>query len=220
MDRKLKELARSDDAAMLDAVCSSAHQIWQAGLGAFARAQREGSELFEKLVQDGGELQKLTQRFTGGTGVSVTDTVTRLAENAGRQASGSLDKLEKMFEDRVARSLRNLGLPAPEEVQALGRDVAELKAALHTAGMQARADIDALTQAVDALRIANSPAPAKKATARPARQAGTQAPAKKAAAGTARKAAAKARAKPAAKPAAKLAAKRPTAKKTAAAGPR
>lgn len=181
MDRKLKELARPDEDALLDAVCSSAHRIWQAGLGAFARAQREGSEMFDKLVQDGGELQTLTQRLTGEKGFSVTDTVTRLAEHASRQAGGSLDKLEKMFEDRVARSLRSLGLPSPEEIQALDRELAALKAALHTVGEQARQEIDALKRAVDALAAAGARAPAKKAAARPARKTVARAPAKAAA---------------------------------------
>ena len=36
MARNLKQLAASSDKSMMDAVCSSAHQIWQAGLGAFA----------------------------------------------------------------------------------------------------------------------------------------------------------------------------------------
>lgn len=179
MDRKLKQLARPDEDALLDAVCSSAHQIWQAGLGAFARAQREGGDLFDKLVQDGGELQKLTQRLTGDKGYSVTDTVTRLAENASRQASGSLDKLESMFEDRVARSLRSLGLPSPEDIQALERKVAELKAALHATETGVRADIDALKRTVGAL--GDGGRKPKKAAAGPARKTVAATPAKAAA---------------------------------------
>lgn len=195
MDRKLKDMLKPDENAMLDAVCASAHQIWQAGLGAFARAQQEGGDLFDKLVQEGGELQKLTQRLSGEKGFSVTDTVARLAENASRQASGSLDKLEQLFEQRVSRSLRSLGVPSSVEVQALGRDMAELKGALRTVGKHSQDSIDALQHAIARLEAATGIA-------------GKKAPVKKPAA--------KAAAKPAAKATAKRAAvKRPAAKKAA-----
>lgn len=127
MVRKLKELeASSDENAMVQAVCSSAHQIWQAGLGAFAKAQKEGGDMFGKLVQEGEELQKLTQRLTGDKGFGVADTVTKLAENVGKQATGSWEKLEKIFEDRVSRSLRSLGVPTQDDVKGLSRQIDEL----------------------------------------------------------------------------------------------
>jgi len=217
MDPKLKQLVQADENAMLEAVCGSAQQIWQAGLGAFARAQKEGGELFDKLVQDGGELQKITQRLIGDRGFSVTDTMARLAENASRQAGGSWDKLEKVFEDRVSRSLRALGAPSAEQVRALSRDIEELKTSLRTAGERSQHDMealretlsDALNRAVADMRAANGATGKKRASktavARPAAR-----PAAKAAA----KAPAKAAAKPAAKAAAKAtAAKRPPAKK-------
>ena len=56
MAKKLK--AVMDDDSLANAVRTSAAQIWQAGLGAFAKAQEEGSRVFSKLVKDGAELQK------------------------------------------------------------------------------------------------------------------------------------------------------------------
>lgn len=184
MVRKLKELAKEDENALVDAMCGSAHKIWQAGLGAFAKAQQEGGDMFEKLVQDGVELQKLTQRLTGEKGFSVTDTVTRLAENASRQASGSWDKLEKIFEERVSRSLRSLGVPSQQELNTLGKDLAELKAAVAAVGERSHDEISALSRGMAELKAAigaaNKPAPAaakKAAAAKPAAKA-AKAPAK------------------------------------------
>jgi poly(hydroxyalkanoate) granule-associated protein len=137
MVRKLKDLASPEQNALVDAVCTSAQQIWIAGLGAFARAQKEGSELFDKLVQEGGELQKLTERFTPDKGLAAGSVMSKLAENVSRQASGSWDKLEKIFEDRVARALRSLGVPSRADIDALSRQVAELKERL--AAAEARA---------------------------------------------------------------------------------
>jgi poly(hydroxyalkanoate) granule-associated protein len=136
MVRKLKELADPQQDTLVDAVLTSAHQIWVAGLGAFARAQKGGSELFDKLVQEGGDLQKLTERLSPEKGFLANGAMSRLAENVGKQASGSWDKLEKVFEDRVAHALRKLGVPSREEVEALSREVAELKAKLAAARMQ------------------------------------------------------------------------------------
>jgi poly(hydroxyalkanoate) granule-associated protein len=133
MVRKLKESASPDQNALVDAVCTSAQQIWIAGLGAFARAQKEGGELFDKLVQEGGELQKLTERFAPDKASAAGNAMSRLAENVSRQASGSWDKLEKIFEDRVARALRSLGVPSHNDLQALSGQIAELKEKLAAA---------------------------------------------------------------------------------------
>jgi len=126
MVSKLKALEKSDDNALVEAVCGSAHQIWQAGLGAFSRAQEEGGDMFSRLVQQGADLQKRTQQLAGDKGFGVTDTVTRLAENVSRQASGSWEKLEKVFEERVSRSLRNLGVTTQEDIKGLSRQIDEL----------------------------------------------------------------------------------------------
>lgn len=136
MVRKLKEMAAEEQNAIVEAVAGSAQEIWQAGLGAFARAQQEGSELFDKLVNDGMDLHQLTQKLGGGKIFGMADRAGQLAESVGRQASGSWDKLEKLFEDRVARSLRALGVPSHDELASLRREVADLKAAMAAAAEQ------------------------------------------------------------------------------------
>ena len=221
MDRKLKDLIKPDENALLDAVCASAHQIWQAGLGAFSRAQQEGGDLFDKLVQEGGELQKLTGRLSGEKGFSVTDAVSRLAGNASRQASGSLDKLERIFEERVSRSLRDLGVPSHQDVQALNRDMAELKAALRTAAQHAQEEIDALRRTVAGLQgasgtVEKTPAPSK-APKKSATKSANKAAARPAAKAT-RPAAKAAPSAPARASARRTVAQPPAAKKTARSG--
>jgi poly(hydroxyalkanoate) granule-associated protein len=214
MVRKLKELVGTDENAMLDAVCGSAHQIWQAGLGAFAKAQQEGGDLFDKLVQEGGELQKLTQRLAGERGFSMSDTVSRLAESAGKQASGSWDKLEKIFEDRVSRSLRSLGVPSQQEMKSLSGELAALKGALDELGQRSQGNLEALSRGVaelkDALVASGRKPAAKKTAARPAAKAAPK---------TAAKPAAKKPASALAKSAAKAAPKRAASKGAAAKKP-
>jgi poly(hydroxyalkanoate) granule-associated protein len=49
----------------------------------------------------------------------------KVAEAAAK-ASGTWDKLEQVFEDRVARSLSSLGVPTKKDIETLSKRVAEL----------------------------------------------------------------------------------------------
>ncbi|MES2126511.1 MAG: phasin family protein [Pseudomonadota bacterium] len=189
MVKKLKTLAKTEDKALASAVRASAHQIWQAGLGAFAKAQEEGGRVFNKLVKEGTDLQKRTRMMAEDKVSEVTGTVTKVADGVSKQASGSWDKLEQVFEDRVARALGTIGVPTQKDIQALTKRVEQL------------------SKSVAALSGKKAPAvkAAPKAAAKPA--------AKKAAAKPAAK---KPAAKPAVKAVAKPAAKKPAARKPAA----
>lgn len=125
MSKKLP--AADDDEALARAVRASAQQIWQAGLGAFARAQEagEGGRSFTRLVRDGSVLARRAREVEEATG-----TVARAAERAARRGSASWGKLEQVFEERVARALAAIGVPAASEVEALRRRVDELESML------------------------------------------------------------------------------------------
>ena len=47
-------------------IVESAQHIWLAGLGAFAKAQDEGTRLFEALVREGVSLEQKTRKLTAG----------------------------------------------------------------------------------------------------------------------------------------------------------
>ena len=171
MVKKLKTLAKSEDTQLASAVRTSAHQIWQAGLGAFAKAQEEGGRVFNKLVQEGTDLQKRTRSMAEDKVSEVTDTVTKVADGVSKQASGSWDKLEQVFEDRVARALSTIGVPTQKDIQALTKRVEQLsKAVAQLSGKKAPAAKAAAPKAAAkpaAKKLAAKPA-AKKAAAKPA----------------------------------------------------
>ena len=125
MSKKLP--VEDDDEALARAVRASAQQIWQAGLGAFAKAQEagEGGRSFTRLVRDGSVLAKRAREVEQASG-----TVARAAERATRRGSGSWGKLEQVFEERVARALATIGVPAASELEALRRRVDELEVML------------------------------------------------------------------------------------------
>lgn len=116
MNKTLKTLAGEDaDAGLATTIRDSAHVIWLAGLGAFAKAQQEGSKLFDGLVKEGEIVQ---ERARKAADERIGDISTA--------ASGTWEKLEQVFEDRVARALRGLGVPTDKDVHALSDRVAEL----------------------------------------------------------------------------------------------
>ena len=108
-----------DPQQMSQRMKDSAQHIWLAGLGAFAKAQEEGTKVFENLVKEGSHLQQTTQQAQA--------KMTEAAEKMGQMASGQMDKLETIFEERVAKALKSMGLPSAEDVAALQARVEQLE---------------------------------------------------------------------------------------------
>jgi len=138
MVKKLQKLAEKQAAApagLLDSqlaqtVKDSAHQIWLAGLGAFAKAQGEGGKVFETLIKEGVNLQRKTQAAAGEKLGDVAGKMTAMAGEVGSKANAQWDKLETIFEERTARALGRLGVPSAKELAALVERVAALEKAL------------------------------------------------------------------------------------------
>jgi len=111
------------DNDLADSVRESAQQIWLAGLGAFAKAQAEGGKVFDALVQDGATLQRRTQELAGRAFADVSARASQAAEDAGAKASRQMDKLEGIFEQRVATAMGRLGVPSAMALEALAARV-------------------------------------------------------------------------------------------------
>ena len=111
-------------------VKDSAQQIWQAGLGAFTRAQAEGSKAFEALVKEGVSIQRKTQAAAEGKITEATTKMSTMATDISSKASGQWDKLENIFEERVAKALNKLGVPSAKDVSALIARIDELNKAV------------------------------------------------------------------------------------------
>jgi poly(hydroxyalkanoate) granule-associated protein len=101
----------------------AAPSAWPPGFGALAKAQQEGAKVFETLIRQG-------QRFEQKTREAAADTAAR-ARDLQQLAGGTWDKLEQVFEDRVARALAKLGIHTQSDVQRLTERVDELSEAVH-----------------------------------------------------------------------------------------
>jgi poly(hydroxyalkanoate) granule-associated protein len=114
--------------------------VWLAGLGALNIAQQEsgkilerGSKLFEKLVEEGGKFESKTRSDLEG---AVSDLrgevenrmsgVKQRTDSVRKQAADNWDKLEKIFEERVARALARLGIPTRDDIKGLSERVQSL----------------------------------------------------------------------------------------------
>jgi len=176
MVKKLQKLSadkKKSNAQLSSTVKDSAQQIWLAGLGAFSKAQEEGGKVFEALVKEGLTIQRKTQAVAEEKITEATSRVTTMATDIGSKAQGQWDKLENIFEDRVAKALSKLGVPSARDLEALSARVDALSkgAAAKAAPNKAAAKPTAKTPAKKApaakkaapARAAAKPATAKKA---------------------------------------------------------
>lgn len=116
---------------MSKAVLDSSRQIWLAGLGAFSRAQAEGMKVFETLVRQGEAIEARTRRAATDKAVAARDAAQATAKEMQKMAGGTWDKLEKVFEDRVARALSRLGVHTQKDVDKLAARVDALSEAVN-----------------------------------------------------------------------------------------
>ena len=109
MVKKLKEKAERTsaagaglfDSALAGSVKDSAQQIWLAGMGAFAKAQADGKQVFEALVKEGATLQKKTQAAAEEHFKEVASRMTSMADDVSANAGKQWGRLESIFEERT-----------------------------------------------------------------------------------------------------------------------
>lgn len=164
---------------MSRSLVESAQQIWMAGVGAFTRAQGEGSKLFEALVKEGMTIEQTTRKLATGKVDAVRDAVEDRVGVVRERAVDTWDRLETVFETRVQRALNRLGVPAREDLADLTSRVNELNAELRKLGKAAPAKAARKTAAAKPAKKAKAtkaakaparkPAPAKKPVAKKAK---------------------------------------------------
>jgi poly(hydroxyalkanoate) granule-associated protein len=166
MVKKLKSLSENQ---LTQTVKDSAHQIWLAGLGAFAKTQEEGNKVFEALVKEGEAIQKKTRKLADEKMSDVRKSADRKVSSISDKASGTWDRLEQVFEDRVARALSSLGVPTKKDIDRLSKRVAELTEVVQKLHDAQGGAVKKVAKPA-AAKVAAKPAakPAVKATAVPA----------------------------------------------------
>ena len=170
MLKKAREAAAGNDGSEgkddAKTAIDSSRSIWLAGLGAFSRAQAEGMRMFEGLVKQGEALESKTRQAASDTAAAARGAAKAKVREVKDGVGGTWDKLEQVFEARVARALAKLGVHSQADVERLAQRV------------------DALSKAVNELiKASGSTAagtPRKSAVKRPAKRAAKK-PSKRAA---------------------------------------
>jgi poly(hydroxyalkanoate) granule-associated protein len=108
---------------------ASFHEVWLAGLGAWAQAEKKGDKLFRTLVKKGRKFQ----REAPAAGAAVKDSV----EGVREQARQAWKDLTEELDRQVAETLKRVGLATASEIEALESEIAKLKT---TAAMEQLAE--------------------------------------------------------------------------------
>jgi len=167
MVKKLQKMSadRQSGPHLASAVKESAQQIWLAGLGAFAKAQEGGGKVYESLMKEGLSIQRKTQAAAEEKLSEATGKMASMAGDIQSKAGQQWDKLENIFEDRVAKALNKLGVPSAKDVDALIARIDELnKSVQKMSAKTPPAKTPAKTPAKAATKTAAKPAAKKAAT--------------------------------------------------------
>jgi len=111
-------------------VIQNVQQIWLAGMGAIAKAQKEGPAAFQEAVAEGLELltrsRSTAEQMIRDAFESAQGSVQTRLGSARDQATETWDNLEALFQSRVHKAMQQLGVPSADEIRLLTRRVAEL----------------------------------------------------------------------------------------------
>ena len=171
MVTKLNKSKSSKKAAapLAGSVKDSAQQIWQAGIGAFSKAQAEGTKAIEALIKEGVNMQRKTQSAAEEKLSEASSKMSSMATDISSKASGQWDKLESIFEERVAKALNKLGVPSAKDVNALIERINDLNKSVQKLSAKGAPAKAAPKKATPAKKAASKAKPAAKRA--PARKA-------------------------------------------------
>lgn len=106
------------------------HQIWLAGLGAYAKAGKEGADYFKKLVSEGEAVEKQGKKLVSSQVEAANSRIESFKEKVQEKTGGRFNKVEEVFDERVASTLSRIGIPSKKDIDQLSAKLDDLSAAL------------------------------------------------------------------------------------------
>jgi poly(hydroxyalkanoate) granule-associated protein len=113
--------------------------VFLAGLGALANAQKMGTETFETLVKDGEKFRKETSKKTEKLIDEVQDSIRDMSDDAQARAEGlmdrvrgrsKLDKFQTAFDKRVADTMDRLNVPSKNDIDKINKKLNKILRAI------------------------------------------------------------------------------------------
>lgn len=99
----------------LERLREASRSVWLAGLGAFARAEEEGREIFDQLVERGRKVE--TRQFK---------TLDRTVARTSDQLKEWGDRVQGSVEDGLQGLLHRVGLPSRQDLDHLSARLSTL----------------------------------------------------------------------------------------------
>jgi poly(hydroxyalkanoate) granule-associated protein len=130
----VKKVIKNTKSVKSSKPAAAGQQFLNAGMAAFQRAQAEGTKVFEKVVKEGLAAQRKTQALAEERITEATSRVSAMANDVQSKAVGQWDKLESIFEDRVAKALNKLGVPSAKDINALVKRIDDLNKSVQKMG--------------------------------------------------------------------------------------
>ena len=93
------------------------------------KAQEKAGEVMDSLVKEGEKLRDQTRKLAEekvGEVKERVEEVREMVEGAKTKAVDTLDNLEQLFEERVARALKRLGVPTRDDLQSIAKRLEEM----------------------------------------------------------------------------------------------
>ena len=95
-------------------------QAWLTGLSSIEKAQKNTTQFFETLVKEGEKFETRNRKATE-----------KKIESIRKQTTQQRDKLNRMFQDRVAEVLKRVGIPTKKDIQRLSKRIDSINANLN-----------------------------------------------------------------------------------------
>lgn len=108
----------------------SALKALDAGTQAAAGVRDSAVGAFDSLVKQGAALEAKSRRLAFSRAGRARDVACAKAEQARVLTVEAVTHLEKVFEQRVSKTISKLGVPTAKDVRVLSRQVAQLQASV------------------------------------------------------------------------------------------
>jgi poly(hydroxyalkanoate) granule-associated protein len=156
------------------AISDSAQKIWLAGLGAFSKAQAEGSRLFDELMRDGEALEQQTRKYTKERVGQLRDRMEETADRLRKTGQSSMERIQSMVDERVAKAVERMAMPTREDIEELATQMTQLnRRVMGEVERNSKEAVSAVRKASGVTTPATSKAPRRAATNTSTRRTGS-----------------------------------------------
>lgn len=103
--------------------------VTEPGKDAVDRAREEIGGRVDSLAKEGEKLRDQTLKLAESTADEArerVDEVRGMVEGLKSRAADTLDNLEQLFEERVARALKRMGVPTHDDIQGIAKRLEEI----------------------------------------------------------------------------------------------